>query len=738
MSDIFSYLRAFRHLSRLPDSDGELLQRFRLQRDEMAFATLVERHGPMVLGVVQRLLGQHHLIDDVFQATFLVLARRGRHLETWPSVAGWLVQVARRTALQAKAKAARRTRHERQTAAMTPPSPSNEPAQAAGQRDLAEQLDAELARLPSKYSTPLVLCHLEGQTKEETARQLGWPVGSVSGRLARGKKLLQARLLRRGIVPAVAAGVLDSPAAQAQVSHLLVQATTLLASHVVHQTSKVSTSAAIVLAQGVMTSMFLTKVKYAAAVLVMMALCVGTGVWAWPGQGEQKQALEQGPKIETKAASLLEHMQGVWVVEKSSLSVSAAMKQDAIDRYRCWKFTSTKPSIPDACVVHFSSDIRFQETLFIKPVQINDDTSLATISFDQLSGIVKCVDSKLYLNLVAVSDKQAQPRDFEEGDYRWTITLRRATDYDRLEGIWQKIQHNPVTDELTYAEELIFRKNYYVRRSYTPSKLPSRPGSITMQHEGQPEKFELHETLRPKGIDFDIKGKDYLNQQAAMRLKAKLNVEELLPERRLGIYELSDNEFKYVMSSAVAFEMIDGQILPNTKAPGVRRDSSFEKASNPMEVYKRSLTSLKGIADIRKAGGPPSTVADVESGGRSESKPSSNEPSPRLLELRQQRLKLAQERMKLWQEEYQAGKPGSSMDELGTIAQQLLDAKLALADTKQSSALAMEENLKTLKQIEEVMEQKYQAGSATRSQFLATQLRRIEFAIQLEEIKQKP
>lgn len=128
MPNIHSYIRSFQHLIHLPDGDGKLLERFRLQRDELAFATLVQRHGPMVLGIAERILGQSELLDDVFQATFLVLARRGRQMETWPSVAGWLVQVARRTALQARAKAARRTRHEQQAAAMTPISIDDEPA----------------------------------------------------------------------------------------------------------------------------------------------------------------------------------------------------------------------------------------------------------------------------------------------------------------------------------------------------------------------------------------------------------------------------------------------------------------------------------------------------------------------------------------------------------------------------------------------------------------------------------
>ena len=312
MPDILSYLRSFRHLIHLPDGDGKLLQRFRLQRDELAFATLVHRHGPMVLGIAQRILGQSDLLDDVFQATFLVLAKRGRQMETWPSVAGWLVQVARRTALQARAKSARRTRHEQQAAAMTANSNAAEPAEVVSQRDLSQLLDAELARLPSKYRTPLVLCHLEGQTKEETARQLGWPVGSVSGRLARGKKLLQARLLRRGIVPALATGIFTMPAANAHLPSLLIQATTMLASNVVHQTSQVPTSSAVVLAQGVMTSMMMTKVKYAASILLVLGLCLGTGAWAWQGKGEQATTQVQVANNEVKQPSLLEQMQGEW------------------------------------------------------------------------------------------------------------------------------------------------------------------------------------------------------------------------------------------------------------------------------------------------------------------------------------------------------------------------------------------------------------------------------------------
>src|SRR5262245_19364128 len=170
-------------------TDGQLLHRFLAHRDEAAFAALVDRHGPMVQGVCRRALGNTADADDAFQAAFLVLVRKATALAGRPVLGDWLHGVARRTALKARTRAARRRAKERTSAgpAQTPEDPRN---------DWLPLLDCELVRLPEKYRQAIVLCDLEGRTRDEAARQLGWPPGTVAGRLARGRALLARRLLR--------------------------------------------------------------------------------------------------------------------------------------------------------------------------------------------------------------------------------------------------------------------------------------------------------------------------------------------------------------------------------------------------------------------------------------------------------------------------------------------------------------------------------------------------------------
>jgi RNA polymerase sigma factor (sigma-70 family) len=158
-----------------------------------AFAEVVRRHGPMVLGVCQRVLRHYQDAEDAFQATFLVLAEKAQRLRRPELLANWLYGVAYRTALHARQRGARRREHEREAASMC----AAKSEQEMGSEELRRLLDEELSRLPEKYRTPLVLCYLEGKTNEEAARLLGWPVGSMSYRLGRGRELLRKRLEAR-------------------------------------------------------------------------------------------------------------------------------------------------------------------------------------------------------------------------------------------------------------------------------------------------------------------------------------------------------------------------------------------------------------------------------------------------------------------------------------------------------------------------------------------------------------
>jgi RNA polymerase sigma factor (sigma-70 family) len=189
-------------------TDGQLLKRFVHLHDEAAFAALVQRHGPMVLGVCRRILRQEQDAEDAFQATFLVLVRKAGSLERPELLANWLYGVANRTAQQARAKAARRCHHESEAASMSGAISDPE----AASQELRELLDEALCSLPELYRAPLVLCYLEGKSNQEAAHHLGWPSGSISARLARGRELLRERLTsRRQALAALAPGLLERP-----------------------------------------------------------------------------------------------------------------------------------------------------------------------------------------------------------------------------------------------------------------------------------------------------------------------------------------------------------------------------------------------------------------------------------------------------------------------------------------------------------------------------------------------
>src|SRR6516162_9346141 len=176
-------------------TDGQLLARFLATRDEAAFAALVRRHGPMVLGVCRRVLRHTQDAEDAFQATFLVFARKAASIRKHESLGSWLHGVARHTAQRLKAKTARRTTYEHRLAGQ----PAGDSIDDLTWRELRGVLDEELHRLPEKYRSPLVLCYLEGKTQDEAARQLDWSKGTFRRRLEQGRDALGRRLTRRGL-----------------------------------------------------------------------------------------------------------------------------------------------------------------------------------------------------------------------------------------------------------------------------------------------------------------------------------------------------------------------------------------------------------------------------------------------------------------------------------------------------------------------------------------------------------
>jgi RNA polymerase sigma factor (sigma-70 family) len=279
-------------------SDGQLLDRFAARGEEAAFAALVRRHGPLVLGVCRRVLRHGADAEDAFQATFLVLFRRARALDRAGSLANWLYTVAYRVALKTRADAARRREREGRTMAQARALPEEIWS------DLQPVLDEELNRLPARYRAAVVVCYLQGKTNSEAARLLGCPAGTVKSRLSRARDLLRARLARRGVaLPAgLLAAVLTGRAAAAVPRGLVraaVQTTVLAAAG--------KAAPAAPLADAVLKAMFVTRFRVATAVLVVLgSLLLAAGAWAYqahpgaepePGSAEQPNA----PRSESRA-----------------------------------------------------------------------------------------------------------------------------------------------------------------------------------------------------------------------------------------------------------------------------------------------------------------------------------------------------------------------------------------------------------------------------------------------------
>jgi RNA polymerase sigma factor (sigma-70 family) len=200
-------------------SDAELVERFTTKRDADAFAAIVARHGPMVMAVCRGHLSCCGAdADDAFQATFVVFMNRAGSFSVGPSLGGWLYRVARRVARQVRLAEARRRKREQAAACKEEPTVEDHPERSEIIRLIRQEID----RLPHRYRTPIMLCDLQGLTREEAAGLLGWPAGTVGGRLARARRQLRERLERRGVAPSVAMPIFSetSPAAGAWRSSL--------------------------------------------------------------------------------------------------------------------------------------------------------------------------------------------------------------------------------------------------------------------------------------------------------------------------------------------------------------------------------------------------------------------------------------------------------------------------------------------------------------------------------------
>jgi RNA polymerase sigma factor (sigma-70 family) len=292
-------LRNLRRIARWRDSDrlsdAELLDCFISHNDESAFEGLLRRHGPMVFGVCRRVLGNTQDAEDAFQAAFLVLARKAASVCPREMIGNWLYGVAYRTALKARSMIARRRAHEKQVLEM--PDAAARPE--ADWSDLQPRIDQELNRLADKYRVPVVLCDLEGKSQRAAARQLGWPEGTLMTRLSRARLMLAKRLSRQGIALSAAAlaTLLAQNAAAASLPMTLTSSTIKAATLVTAgQAATVVSAEVAALTEGVLSTMFVAKIKSAAICLFVVAfLGSGAGLFTRGSMAERALAAEPTP-----------------------------------------------------------------------------------------------------------------------------------------------------------------------------------------------------------------------------------------------------------------------------------------------------------------------------------------------------------------------------------------------------------------------------------------------------------
>jgi RNA polymerase sigma factor (sigma-70 family) len=267
-------------------SDGELVDRFANRRDELAFEGLVTRLGPMVLGVCRRMLADPHDVDDAFQATFLVLVKKAGSLRNPDLVAPWLHGVATRVARRARAESARRTIRER--VAVVDEGRMEAVGLESEWPELRALIDEEIERLPENHRRAVVLCDVEGLSREEAALRLGWSLNMVRGRLERARDRLRVRLARRGLAPsgAWAALVVARPTPPAA----LLAATTRagLAFSAGRMGAGLVSASAVALSRGVLRMMMLSKLKVGLAILVSSGfVAAGSGIIVAQATGDK-------------------------------------------------------------------------------------------------------------------------------------------------------------------------------------------------------------------------------------------------------------------------------------------------------------------------------------------------------------------------------------------------------------------------------------------------------------------
>jgi RNA polymerase sigma factor (sigma-70 family) len=307
--------------------DGELLECFQTGRDTVgpeAFRILVERHGPMVLGLCRSVVRDLHDADDAFQATFLVLVRKADSIRRRDTIGPWLYGVAGRVARRARYRSLRRKRREVEANAEIP----GTDRALAESPSVEEIVQDEIARLPESFRGPLVLCCLEGLSYDLAARQLGLTEPTLRGRLFRARKQIASRLRGRGITAGVFASVAEPVRLALPPMHSSLVATTVqFATRWFSVTGLLSGATFIPdsiteLAQGVTKAMLLQSIKLSGVIAVVTAGALGSLVVAQ----QAKKAADPGAVPANKATAV--------TPENEQAKMMQALLRDAEKRER--------------------------------------------------------------------------------------------------------------------------------------------------------------------------------------------------------------------------------------------------------------------------------------------------------------------------------------------------------------------------------------------------------------------
>jgi RNA polymerase sigma factor (sigma-70 family) len=280
------HLAAAQQAGELPDR--ELLERFVTHHDQTAFAAIVERHGALVLNLCRRNLRREQDVEDACQSTFLVLARKAGTIRKRDSLGSWLYGVASRIARNLASDVKRRASREVTEA----DAPLSDATGEISWREGLAVLDEELNRLPVTYRSALILCYLQGRTQDQAARELGCSSGALCGRLVRARECLRRRLTRRGVtLSAALLGTLlvtahDAAALPPALAIRTVRAAAALLGG--QKLARVVPASVATLTEGVLTAMFVTRVKTGAVLALVALLLVAAGAFKGAARGEKE------------------------------------------------------------------------------------------------------------------------------------------------------------------------------------------------------------------------------------------------------------------------------------------------------------------------------------------------------------------------------------------------------------------------------------------------------------------